>query len=215
MEQHPLWQDEDWLLLLQLYLLKPVGVKPLYGRDTVALALELHIEPRLLYNAMFRLRHPDTPRLRRMVEQYSSNKSWLGKKCAQLRRMRGFGNADAFYDGVDLKESWEKDFLPIEENEDLTPLHLILILDTYFRLTPVTMDSETPEVADLARLMGVKPQRVAEVMDVFMFCDPYLNRDNFMIDPLLPACQKVWDRYGEGDPVQLAALAAQLKEYFQ
>ena len=29
MARHPLWNEENWLLLLQLYQKKPMGVKPL------------------------------------------------------------------------------------------------------------------------------------------------------------------------------------------
>lgn len=29
---HPLWSDEYWLLLMQLYQRKPAGIKPLYSR---------------------------------------------------------------------------------------------------------------------------------------------------------------------------------------
>lgn len=35
MATHPLWSDEYWLLLLQLYQQKPAGVKPLYSRQLV------------------------------------------------------------------------------------------------------------------------------------------------------------------------------------
>ena len=55
------WSDDYWLLLMQLYLRKPVGVKALYSRGLVQLALELHIEPRVLRSQMFRLRQIDTP----------------------------------------------------------------------------------------------------------------------------------------------------------
>ena len=94
------------------------------------------------------------------------------------------------------------------------PLHLIVILDLYFRLTPITMVAETPEVAELARLMKVPAATVVEVMDVFKFCDPYLNRVDLIITPLLKPCQDVWNRYGSGSPQKLAALASQMKEYF-
>ena len=36
MNRHALWQDEYWLLLMQLYLKKPEGVKPLYSKDEYA-----------------------------------------------------------------------------------------------------------------------------------------------------------------------------------
>ena len=43
MATHPLWSDDYWLLLLQLYLKKPEGMKPMYSRALVDLSLELHI----------------------------------------------------------------------------------------------------------------------------------------------------------------------------
>ena len=50
------WEDEFWLPLIQLYLRKPVGVKPMYSKNMVKLALELHIPPHTLYEKMFLLR---------------------------------------------------------------------------------------------------------------------------------------------------------------
>ena len=96
----------------------------------------------------------------------------------------------------------------------LTPVMLILVLDLYFRLTPLTMVAETPEIQELARLLKMKPQEVVDIMEVYQFCDPYLNRNDFLTSPLLVPCQQLWQRFGNGSPQKLAALAAQLKEYF-
>ena len=48
-----MWSDEYWLLLMQLYLRKPEGLKPIYSRKMVELGMELHLEPRFLYEQMF------------------------------------------------------------------------------------------------------------------------------------------------------------------
>ena len=48
MVKHSQWSDEYWLLLMQLYLKKPVGAKALYSKGLVNLALELHIKPQFL-----------------------------------------------------------------------------------------------------------------------------------------------------------------------
>ena len=90
-----------------------------------------------------------------------------------------------------------------------------MILDLYFRLTPVTMAAETPEVAELARLLRLTPEKVAEVMAVFRFCDPLLSREDIIIHPLLTPCMQVWKRFGNERPEKLAALAAQLQAYFK
>ena len=52
MAKNTVWHDDDWLLLMQKYLQKPVGVKPLYSRPMVELSLELHIAPQVLQSKM-------------------------------------------------------------------------------------------------------------------------------------------------------------------
>lgn len=212
---HPLWNDEYWLLLLQMYLKKPVGMKPLYSRQLVDLSLETHVPPRYLYNQMFRLRHSDSPLLHLLWETYGKQPKKLADDVKKLKRMKGFGKSEKFYDGVEIKETFEKDFRPLPQNKQLKPVMLIMILDLYFRLTPITMSPETPEVRQLAKLLRITPQLVADVMDVFQFCDPYLNRDDMIINPLLLPCQEIWNRYGNDNPETLSALAAQLRDYFK
>lgn len=215
MAQHTLWSDEYWLLLMQLYLKKPAGVKPLYSRGMVSLGMELHIPPQLLYEQMFRLRQLDTPRMEQLWAKYAKSPGKLSRAVSLMRQMKGFGQAGDFYEGVAVAESWEKDFKPIAADSALMPVMLILILDLYFRLTPITMVEETPEVVELARLMKIPAADIVEVMEVYRFCDPYLNRDDLMITPLLAPCQQIWNRFGNGSPEKLAAYAAQLKEYFK
>lgn len=212
---HPLWNDEYWLLLLQLYLKKPMGMKPLYSRQLVDLSLETHVPPRYLYNQMFRLRHSNSPLLHLLWETYGKQPKKLADDVKKLKRMKGFGKSEKFYDGVEIKETFEKDFRPLPQNKQLKPVMLIMILDLYFRLTPITMSPETPEVRQLAKLLRITPQLVADVMDVFQFCDPYLNRDDMIINPLLLPCQEIWNRYGNDNPETLSALAAQLRDYFK
>ena len=214
MATHPLWSDDYWLLLLQLYLKKPEGMKPMYSRALVGLSLELHIPPRTLYGQLFRLRQRATPILNLIWETYGENTRRLNRDVKKLRSMKGFGQPREFYDGVKVRETFEHDFLPLDGGSELKPFMLVMILDLYFRLTPITMVAETPEVADLARLMKIKPQTVVGVMDAFQTCDPYLHRNELTASPLLQPCQEVWNRYGNDNPEKLSALAAQLREYF-
>ena len=148
---HPLWTDECWLPLLGLYYRRPEGLKPVYSRGMVELALELHIPPQFLYKQMYRLRRPDTPRLARLCSRYAGNPKRLARDVGRLRRMSGLGSGGGFYDGVEVCETFEKDFRPIAGSPGLKPVMLIMALDLYFRLTPATMVEATPEVAQLAR----------------------------------------------------------------
>lgn len=215
MATHPLWSDEYWLLLLQLYQKKPAGVKPLYSRQLVKLSLELHIPPENLYEQQFVLRQRNMPVMRLIWETYGDNQRKLNRDVRKLRALKGFGQPKKFYEGVEVKETFEKDFMPLPQNERLTPVMLIMILDLYFRLTPITMVTETPEVKEMAKTLKLAPATVVEILDVFQFCDPYLNRDDLMISPLLLPCQEIWTRYGNDNPNKLSSLAAQLHEYFR
>ncbi len=209
------WQDEFWLLLMQIYLQKPVGVKPMYSRQMVNLSLELHISPDRLFNRMCQIANLETPRIEHIWEVYGNNPRKLSRAVRLWREMRGFNNAGSFYDGVDVSESFELDFKPVAEDTQVTPVMLILILDLYFRLTPQTMVAETPEIQELARLLKMKSKEVVEVMDVLQHCDPYLNRRDVIFHPLLIPCQEIWRRFGNSNIEALASYAEQLKEYYR
>ena len=215
MSKNSKWQDDYWLLLMQIYLQRPVGIKPMYSKKMVDLSLELHIAPNLLFNKMCQIANLETPRIEHIWETYGNNPRKLARAVSLFREMKGFNNANLFYEGVETNESFEKDFKPVAEGEKLTPVMLILILDEYFRLTPITMVAETPEVQQLARLLKLKAQEVVDVLEVFQHCDPYLNRKDVIISPLLAPCQQIWRRFGNAKTEDLASYAKQLKEYFK
>lgn len=218
MATHTLWHDEYWLLLMQLYLKRPQGVKPMYGKDVVNLALELHIAPEFLYRQLLKLRQIDTPSMQQLWDTYAHYPQKLKKEAKLVRGMKGFGNFKAFYSGVKLNETWETDFKPLDASKgdnSLSPVKLIMILDLYFRLVPHTMVPQTPEVRQLAKLIHSSPKEVSKVMEVFRFCDPLLSKEDLMLHPLVTPCMQVWQRFGNEDPQKLTALAAQLKDYWK
>lgn len=216
------WTEEHWPLVIQLYQKKPVGIKPMYSVDTVRLALELHIPPQVIYQKMFQLRQPQMPSLQLLVDKYAHSPKKLNKACEQLRKLRGMGNASEFYDDVEMHETWELDFKPANARTAqmmgrplLTPVMLIMILDLYFRLIPATMVEETPDVKELARLIDIPVDDVVDILQIFQFCDPFIPSEGIVMDPLLPACHKVWQRYANGDPMALSNMAHQLHAYFE
>ena len=209
------WQDDYWLLLMQIYLQRPVGVKPMYSRKMVDLSIELHIAPNVLFNKMCQIANLKTPRIERIWETYGNSPQKLSRAVSLWRSMNGFNNAGDFYDGVEVSESFEKDFRPVADDTTITPVMLILILDLYFRLTPITMVKDTPEVQQLARLIKLKASEVVDVMEVLQHCDPYLKRKDVTFSPLLLPCQQIWRRFGNANTEELASYAEQLKEYFK
>ena len=215
MAKKQLWHDDYWLLLMQQYLRRPVGIKPTYSRGMVELSMELHIAPEELHERMGDIARLRTPRIERIWQEYGENPRRLKRAVQLLRQMTGFNSGGDFYEGVDIQETFEVDFRPVAEDERLTPVMLILILDLYFRLTPITMVSETPEVQELARLMHIPTSLVVDVFDVYQHCDPYLNRKDVCFNALMVPCQQIWQRYGNGDTRQLADYAEQLKAYYK
>lgn len=179
------------------------------------MALELHIEPRVLQAKMFRLRQIDTPVIQQLWNKYEGKPSLLRKEANLLRRMNGFGQASSFYQGVQTNSmAWENDFKPIADT-GITPLQLILILDLYFRLVPNTMVPETPEIAELARMTSISTNEICHIMQIYQSLDPCLNRPAVAEEALSQPCHTIWQRFGYDDPNNLAALAAQIKEYFK
>jgi len=214
MAKKQLWQDDYWLLLLQLFLMKPVGVKPLYSRGLVTLSLELHIPPRVLHEKLKAIATLETPRLERIWSEYSRNPKRLARAVRLLREMTGFNSGGDFYEGVEVEETFERDFRPLSEEPRLTPVMLTLLLNLYFQLTPATMVAETPEVQEATSLLRIPTSLVLDVLDVYQHCDPYLNRRDVTFSRLLQPCQQIWQQYGNGDIQQLTARAEQLKAYF-
>ena len=214
MAKKAVWHDDYWLLLMEAYLQRPVGVKPLYSKTMVNLSLELHITPESLQTRMQQIATLKTPRVERIWKTYSTNPKRLARAVRLYRSMNGFGAADEFYAGVEVQETFERDFRPLEQDERFTPVMLILILNLYFQLTPQTMVTQTPEVAQLARKLQLKAQDVVEVLDVYQICDPYLERSEVTFSPLLLPCQQIWQRMSDKEPQDLHALATQLSAYF-
>ena len=88
MAKNSKWQDDYWLLLMQIYLQKPVGVKPMYSRGMIDLCMELHIAPNLLFNKMCELANLDTPRIEHLWETYGNNPRKLARAASLWREMR-------------------------------------------------------------------------------------------------------------------------------
>lgn len=215
MNPHPLWSDDYWPLIMQLYMSKPTGVKPLYSRAVVDLGIRLHIPPKYIHSQMHLLREHATPFLQRVWDTYAGNTRRLNRDVRRLQQMQGFGAGSAFYEGVDTDDGFAADYRAVAHGTSLTRVMITIILELYFRLTPLTMVKETPEVEECARRLGIKPAEVVEVLCTFQSCDPILHRAPSPDSPLTLACRTVWKRYANEDPDRLADTAVRLAEYFK
>ena len=213
MANHPLWSDDYWLLVMQLYQKKPVGVKSEYSHPVVELGLELHIPPKTIREQMRVLERHATPSLQRLWTTYADNPRRLARDVKRLRLMSGFGAPGLFYDGVETTQPFERDYRPVDDSSDITPVMLTIILNLYFELTPNTMVSETPEVLDTASLLGVKPEEVVDVLNIYQTFDPILKRKPLPSSPVNDEAQRLW-KYYYNQPELLQNNVEKLKQYF-
>lgn len=131
MATHPLWNDDYWLLVLQLYLKRPTGVKAVYAREAVDLAVELHLPPPFIHQQLQEMDRRDRLVLQLVWDTYAQKPRRLAKDIARLRKMKGFGCEQAFYEGVEVRNTFEDFFLPLTEDHELKPVMLVLVLDLY------------------------------------------------------------------------------------
>ena len=212
---HPLWSDDYWPLLMQLYMQKPAGVKSQFSHPVVELGISLHIPPRTIHELLLTLDRHESKSLARLWDTYSANPRRLTRDVKRLRQMTGFGDATAFYDGVLTGDATERSYRPVDGEGKLTPVMLVIILGLYFELTPNTMVSETPEVLDTARLLALKPEEVVGVLCLFQTFDPILRRKAPQPSPTVDEARRVWQKYNNESPEKLRATVAELKEYFE
>ncbi|MBF1529720.1 MAG: hypothetical protein HXN96_07245, partial [Prevotella salivae] len=71
------WQEDYWLPLLQLYLRKPVGIKPAYSRPMVLLALELNIPPKQLAEQMVTRDKRESASLQQLWKRFATHQKQL------------------------------------------------------------------------------------------------------------------------------------------
>lgn len=214
MAKKTIWNDDYWLYVMQLYMRRPVGVKPLYSKAAVELSLELHVHPKEIMARQRQIESLSTKRIERIWDEYGDNPKKLSRAVRLLRSMQGFGSGQDFYKGVEVAESFEPDFRPINGSR-LLPITFVIVLDLYYRLTPITMVAETPEVVAMARLTGQPAATIAHILQLFLHLDPFIPRKSAdPSDPLLPHARKAWQQYGNADTDTLAHVAENLKAYY-
>lgn len=213
MANHPLWSDDYWLLLMQLYQKKPVGVKSEYSHPVVELGIELHIPPKTLYEQMRVLEQHNTPSLQRLWDNYANNPRRLTRDVKRLRQMTGFGDSGLFYEGVEMAQPFERNYRPVDPQSDIIPAMLVIILNLYFTLTPNTMVSETPEVLEMASTLGIKPEEIVNILDIYQTFDPILKRQPLDSSPLVDEAHRTWQSY-YNQPEMLQDSTDKLIEYF-
>ena len=207
------WSDDYWPLVFQAYMLKPKGVKSEWSKPVVDLAIELHLNPKVLHEKMELADRHDSPSLRRLWNLYADNTRRLNRDAKTVKQMAGFGNAGLFYDGVTADDDPCRDYMPIGGDTHVSTAVLTMVLRLYFSLTPVTMVTDTPEVQETARLTGLPTEHLVELLQLFQTFDPILRRKPATPSPVADEAQRLWNRF-YNDTNLLDTAAARFEEYF-
>lgn len=217
---HASWNYEYFLKLFQIYMKRPEGLKPPYSRDMVALALELHIHPEFLYEKMELLAKPRSRIFRALATRYKGHPRLLVNDIRKRDQLAGFGLGDAFFEGVEIEETFERDFRPAVEGSDVTPMMVVIIFNLYFHMLPPMISPGLPEVVALAKRLRISPDEMSEVMLSLLDADPYYP--NYSHESKFAAvCHDIFARYcGDGHALtedearRLERDAAAMLEYF-
>lgn len=79
---------------------------------------------------------------------------------------------------------------------------LILVLDLYFRLPFGRLNRSTPEVMELANLIGRTNNSVALRLVNFAACDPVIIESGRTgMSGGLSICKPIWDEYSENEKI--------------
>lgn len=92
---------------------------------------------------------------------------------------------------------------------------LILALSVYFQLPFGRLNRSTPEVRDLARLIGRSDNSAALRLVNFAACDPYIiNSGRKGMPAGVPVCKPIWDEFAD-DKERLFSEAQRIKAELQ
>ena len=141
------WSDDYWLLLLQLYLRKPVGIKPMYSRAMVELAMELHIAPQILFSRMGQLAALQA-RLEAVREKEKLRYD-TGRLAEDIRRqvesiLSGETDSEVFYKNILDQMIVYRDG-KVEVRLNLLPMKWAFVLERMARIQRQLQEENAPE----------------------------------------------------------------------
>ena len=185
------WTKEEAILVLDLYMSKPKGVKPSTDDQLINLAQLLGRTPDALCRRM--------------------------QKFQQWYPVLPFAEDEAVYDDEN-PAIWTDYFAQPRKAHKEAPALLeefcigTLVLNLYFQLIISTMNEKVPEVAELAKLVKRPAKTIAGMLLSYASLDPFV-KDMPTNLPASSIQQQLWNRYAD-DMDKLSHVAKYIENHY-
>lgn len=186
------WTQEESVLVLDLYMSKPAGLKPVTNESLTHLAQLLGRTPEAVFRRM--------------------------QKFQQWYPVLPFGmNEEIFQD--ENPAIWSEYFNQPKKVHSEAPAILdewcaeTLVLNLYFQLIISTMNEKVPEVVELSKLVKRPAKEIVEMLYAYAALDPFLKTPQPSELAISPICHHLWNRYAD-DMDKLSHVAKYIESHY-
>lgn len=186
------WTKDESILVLDLYMEKPKGMKNVECEKVICLAQLLGRTPESLCRRM--------------------------QKFQQWYPVLPFDTTDDLYVDED-PAIWNEYFLCPQKAHQEAPAILdefcagTLVLNLYFQLIINTMSEKSPEVNEVAKLTKRSAASIVNMLYGYASMDPFLKESPTPNQPLSSICTQLWTRYAD-DMDQLSRVAKYIESHY-
>lgn len=186
------WSTEESILVLDLYMNKPKGMKPATDETLVNLAQLLGRTPESLCRRM--------------------------QKFQQWYPVLPFDTEETLYNDEN-PAIWNDYFAQPRKAHNEAPAILeefcidTLVLNLYFQLIISTMNEKVPEVVELSKLVKRPAKAVADMLLSYASLDPFMKDTPTMNTSASPIQQQLWNRYAD-DMDKLSHVAKYIENHY-
>lgn len=186
------WSTEESILVLDLYMNKPKGMKPATDETLVNLAQLLGRTPESLCRRM--------------------------QKFQQWYPVLPFDTEETLYNDEN-PAIWNDYFAQPRKAHKEAPAILeefcidTLVLNLYFQLIISTMNEKVPEVVELSKLVKRPAKAVADMLLSYASLDPFMKDTPTMNVSASPIQQQLWNRYAD-DMDKLSHVAKYIENHY-
>ncbi len=187
------WTTEEAILVLELYMSKPKGMKSATDKNLVNLAQLLGRTPESLCRRM--------------------------QKFQQWYPVLPFDTEESIYNGEN-PAIWNDYFAQPCKAHKEAPAILeefcigTLVLNLYFQLIISTMNEKVLEVIELSKLVKRPAKNIANMLLAYASLDPFIKKDALVTNmPMSPIQQQLWNRYAN-DMDKLSHVAKYIESHY-
>lgn len=186
------WTKEESVLVLDLYMNKPIGLKPVTDESLTNLAQLLGRTPEAVFRRM--------------------------QKFQQWYPVLPFDADEDIYQDEN-PSVWSDYFNQPKKAHSEAPALIdewcagTLVLNLYFQLIISTMNEKVPEVVELSRVVKRPAKDIVDMLYAYASLDPFLKTNQYSGQTVSPICRHLWERYAD-DMDKLSHVAKYIESHY-